>query len=112
MLYAVKFRGEQVEKVEQIEVNQVKRLEIAEIVVEADTIYEAIEKAASEKGIKLDPPRLYGVNDVAETLEWSKQRVHMYMKRGILPEPITQVGGRPAWTKQQIDRFKKMNEGK
>lgn len=51
-------------------------------------------------------PQLLGVTDVAEELGWGKGKVSEYRRRGVLPEPATQIGGRPVWTKGQIDKFK------
>lgn len=112
MIYAVTFQGQKVQKVEQMEadpkdLDSIQTETGADVVVYADSIYEAIEKAATKMGISIDPPRLYGVTDIAEELDWSKQRVHTYMKRGILPQPSTEIGSRPAWTQQQIEEMKK-----
>ena len=52
-------------------------------------------------------PPLLGVTDVARELGWGKARVSEYRSRGKFPEPATQIGGRPVWTKKQVDRFKK-----
>lgn len=50
--------------------------------------------------------QLLGVTDIAEMLGWSKQRVHISYRRGKLPEPDTEVGGRPAWMLSTIEKYK------
>lgn len=107
MIYAVTFEGQKVRKVEQIDADREDLDDIEGVIVYAADIYEAVEKAASQLGITVDPPRLYGITDVAAELGWSSQRVHTYMKRGILPKPATQTGSRPAWTQLQMERIKK-----
>lgn len=52
-------------------------------------------------------PPLLGVTDVAQELGWGKAKVSEYRRRGVLPEPATQIGGRPVWTKKQIEKFKR-----
>jgi hypothetical protein len=49
---------------------------------------------------------LLGNSDVARLLGWTTSKVTIYMGRGILPAPITDIGGRPVWTRAQIERFK------
>jgi hypothetical protein len=55
-------------------------------------------------------PKLLGVTDVARELGWTKGKVSEYRRRGILPEPVTRIGGRPVWTEEQILKWKKENE--
>lgn len=111
MIYSVTFQGQEVQKVERVEMDPKDldsiQTETGDVVVYADSIYEAVEKAAAKLGISMDPPRLYGVTDIAEELNWSKQRVHTYVKRGILPKPATQTGSRPAWTQLQMEEIKR-----
>lgn len=55
-------------------------------------------------------PRLLGVTDVAKELGWTKAKVSEYRRRGVLPPPITEIGGRPVWTEKQIRELKKKFE--
>lgn len=52
-------------------------------------------------------PPLLGTAEVAKELGWSIQRVHNRVHRGTFLDPACYVSGRPAWTRQQIDQFKK-----
>jgi hypothetical protein len=45
--------------------------------------------------------------EVARYIGWSVNKVSVYNERGILPEPVCFIGGRPIWTKEEIESFKK-----
>lgn len=52
-------------------------------------------------------PELLGIQDVADELDWSPNKVSTYYLRGgKFPCPATHVGGRPCWTRAQIDSYK------
>jgi len=114
-LYAIKFRDNAIESVQDITDQWKKRTEneikqAADILIWARSVEEAIEKASKRQGVSWEPPRLFGITDISEKLGWSKQRVHVYWKRGKLPEPATHIGGRPAWTAFQVEQIKKKIE--
>lgn len=53
---------------------------------------------------------LLKASQVAELLGagWSRQRVHMELKRGTLgAEPTTHAGNIPLWTPKQVDQIKR-----
>jgi predicted DNA-binding transcriptional regulator AlpA len=54
----------------------------------------------------LDKMDLITSAEVAKMLGWSVSKVSVYGERGKLPVPITVIGGRPVWTRAQIERFK------
>jgi hypothetical protein len=45
--------------------------------------------------------------EVARAIGWSVNKVSVYNERGILPDPVCFIGGRPIWTNEQIESFKK-----
>jgi hypothetical protein len=47
---------------------------------------------------ELAPERLWGVSDISHWLAVTPSTVTSYLARGLLPEPQTRVGGRPAWS--------------
>lgn len=51
---------------------------------------------------KIDELQLVGVMDIAKLLNWSAPKVTTYMTRGKLPEPVTEISGRPVWYKPEI----------
>lgn len=56
--------------------------------------------------INTDLPPLYGITDFAKLIGWSRQKAHVYYKRGKLPEPATYAGEtRPLWTIEQIKHW-------
>lgn len=50
-------------------------------------------------------PELYGISEFAKALGWTKQKVHTYTDRGVLPAPIIRVANRPLWTLTQVKKF-------
>ena len=56
---------------------------------------------------KFDSLELMGVSDVANYLGIERARVSTLWKRGTFPLPVGMVGGRPAWTKRNIDEHYK-----
>ena len=51
--------------------------------------------------------QLMGVTDIAKEWGWRKNKVSTYAERGKLPPPIGQIGGRPVWTRKQLEHVKK-----
>jgi len=49
-----------------------------------------------------------GVTDIADILGWTKAKVSEYHRNGYLgfPKPVTYIGGRPVWRREQIEAFK------
>ena len=76
-------------------------------IIKAENIMEAIAIFYKKNHLPIKLSFLYGVTDVAKELNWSKQRVTTYKSRGIIPEPIGHIGGRPVWLKIQITELKK-----
>jgi predicted DNA-binding transcriptional regulator AlpA len=68
-------------------------------------------KGMDEQQIKelLGELDLVGNSDIVKMLGWSTSKVTNYYKRGILPQPLTTVGGRPVWARIQIQSF--INKG-
>ena len=60
-----------------------------------------------EEKQKFDDLQLMGTVEAAAFLGWSPSKFAVYHARGKTPEPIGFVGGRPAWTKRQIEIFKR-----
>ena len=51
-------------------------------------------------------PTLLGVTEVGKQIGgWTRNKVHTYWKRGIIPEPATYIGNRPVWTESQIENW-------
>lgn len=50
---------------------------------------------------------LMGVTDIAREFGWHKGKVPVYVNRGKLPPPMGLVGGRPVWTKKQLENVKR-----
>lgn len=46
--------------------------------------------------------KLYTTNEVAEILGVTRNSIRNYRIEGILPEPSTNLSGRPVWTAEQI----------
>jgi hypothetical protein len=67
----------------------------------------AIKKERGNDNMK--QPEYLMASQVAEIMgsKWSRQRVHVELKRGKFPEPSTYVGNQPLWTPEQIERAKK-----
>jgi len=55
----------------------------------------------------IDKLELMNSAEVARFLKWTTKKVSTYRERGILPPPITDIGGQPFWTKRQIEEFKR-----
>lgn len=53
---------------------------------------------------QIEKMELVGMSDIARMLGWTTQKVSSYRSQNIkeFPEPITEIGGRPIWTKNQI----------
>lgn len=49
---------------------------------------------------------LMGVTDIAKALGWNKGKVTVYVQRGKIPPPIGLVGGRPVWTRKQLQNVR------
>lgn len=61
--------------------------------------------------VEVDIPPLYGVTEFAKLIGWSRQKTHVYLSRGKLPEPATYAGGkRPLWTYKQIKEWAEKTE--
>jgi hypothetical protein len=54
---------------------------------------------------------LVGVKEAAELLNWDKGKVSTYLARGVFPEPIQRLAAGPIWTREQIEAYKKEQEG-
>jgi hypothetical protein len=50
-------------------------------------------------------PELFGTTEFGYTLGWVRQKVSVYLKRGILPVPAAIIGTRPIWTKSQVYKY-------
>lgn len=76
----------------------------------ADLMFEAIqefvESVEEEEEEEQSGGKLIGSKEVAEILGWDIRRVSVYKGEKRMPSPITEVGGRPAWEKDQIMKFK------
>lgn len=72
-----------------------------------DEKMEEIEKLSSviESEFQNIPGQLFGISEFARALGWYKQKVHTYAARGLLPKPITRIGSRPIWTRNQVYKF-------
>lgn len=55
---------------------------------------------------------LMGVKDISEFLNWSAAKVATYHNRGYLPDPITNISGRPVWYKPEIEKTAEQNKWK
>ena len=59
----------------------------------------------AEERINFNDLGLIGTVEAAEMVGWPPAKFAMYHSRGKVPEPVGFVGGRPAWTKRQIECF-------
>lgn len=50
---------------------------------------------------------IVSASDVAAMMGWSVEKVSVYAARGVLPDPVGRINGRPVWTKRMIERHKK-----
>jgi hypothetical protein len=53
---------------------------------------------------------LYGQKEFAAIIGWDDRKLRVYYQRGKLPEPFALVGGddgRPVWTREQIEQYKR-----
>lgn len=48
---------------------------------------------------------LLGSSDVARILGWDVRKVSAYRGKGLIPAPAATVGGRPAWRREDIERY-------
>lgn len=60
--------------------------------------------------MKVDLNDLITSKEVGDILNWSTQKVREYRVRGVLPEPVGAVGGRPVWLKSHIIRYKELKK--
>lgn len=56
------------------------------------------------------PQELYGTIEFTRAIGWYKQKTHLYLTRGTLPEPIAYIGNRPVWTRNQVYKFALEND--
>jgi len=56
----------------------------------------------------MEPLKFYGTVELAKELDWTKQKVHLYYKRGVIEEPNAFAGTRPLWDLEQVKRIKKI----
>lgn len=49
--------------------------------------------------------KLMGVSDISKLYGWTPSKITLYTQRGKFPQPIGEVGGRPAWLKDQIEPY-------
>lgn len=63
-----------------------------------------------ERGNNMTEQTFLKASQVAELLgpRWSRQRVHVELKRGTFPDPATYAGNQPLWTEEQIQKYKGM----
>lgn len=62
---------------------------------------------------KIDPSTLISFAEAAEIIGVQPDTMHFYHRRsrlrgypdGLVPEPVTLVGGRPMWTREQIETW-------
>jgi hypothetical protein len=50
-------------------------------------------------------PRLAGVAEAAQVMEWDKRRVVTYATRGNFPEPVQSLASGRVWLREDIERF-------
>jgi hypothetical protein len=58
---------------------------------------------------KLEELELIGVTDITRLLHWGAPKITTYIKRGVLPEPIAEISGRPVWYMPDILDYAEMN---
>lgn len=51
---------------------------------------------------ELEKLELVGHTDIARLLDWNTSKVATYILRNTLPEPVTEISGRPVWYKPEI----------
>ena len=54
--------------------------------------------------------KLYGVTEFAQALGWSRQRLAVYHKRGLLPEPVARLHCGSIWTEEQVMEYRRVAE--
>jgi predicted DNA-binding transcriptional regulator AlpA len=50
---------------------------------------------------------LMNTAEVARLIGWNTKKVSKYRERGIMPDPIVEIGRRPVWLKSDIEEFLK-----
>lgn len=58
---------------------------------------------------ELDKLQIIGHSDIARLLNWKSSKVATYLLRNALPEPFTEISGRPVWYKPDIIKTAKQN---
>lgn len=51
--------------------------------------------------------KLYGLNELAKELGWTRQKASVYYQRGKFPKPFAFAGKRAFWKREQIEELKK-----
>ena len=51
---------------------------------------------------ELEKLQLIGHTDIARLFDWNTSKVATYVLRNTLPEPVTEISGRPVWYKPDI----------
>lgn len=51
---------------------------------------------------ELEKLQIIGVTDIARLFDWNTSKVATYVTRGTLPEPVTEISGRPVWYKPEV----------
>jgi hypothetical protein len=50
-------------------------------------------------------PRLAGVAEAAQVMDWDKRRVVTYITRGRFPQPIQSLASGRVWIRDDVERF-------
>lgn len=56
--------------------------------------------------------QLIGLTDIAKLFEWNTSKVATYIVRGSIPDPVTEISGRPVWHKPEILKVAKNQKWK
>lgn len=58
---------------------------------------------------ELEKLEIIGHSDIARLLNWNSSKVATYLLRNALPDPLTEISGRPVWYKPDIIKTAKQN---
>lgn len=60
----------------------------------------------TQEEAKVVLPQFATTKKIAEFMDWNRQQVTIYRRRGKLPEPIGEIDNRPVWLWSDIVKFK------
>lgn len=59
---------------------------------------------------EIEKLELIGLTDIARLLDWNTSKVATYVLRGVIPDPLLEISGRPVWHKPEVLQAAKANK--